>query len=47
MEDPRYGIIHGEIVILPASRAAKDDMGIEIKVKGEGVVLLSPVKCFL
>jgi hypothetical protein len=29
-----YGIIHGEIVILPAYRASKDEMGIEIKVKG-------------
>jgi hypothetical protein len=34
MNGTRYGIIHGEIVILPASRAAKEDMGIEIKVKG-------------
>ena len=34
MNGTSYGIIHGEIVILPASRAAKDDMGIEIKVKG-------------
>jgi len=34
MEGTRYGIIYGEIVILPASRAAKEDMGIEIKVKG-------------
>ncbi|MBW1936790.1 MAG: ATP-binding protein [Deltaproteobacteria bacterium] len=30
----KYGIIHGEIVILPAYRASKDDMGIEVKVKG-------------
>ncbi|MBW2609625.1 MAG: ATP-binding protein [Deltaproteobacteria bacterium] len=30
----KCGIIHGEIVILPAYRASKDDMGIEIKVKG-------------
>ena len=29
-----HGIIHGEIVILPAYRASKDEMGIEIKVKG-------------
>jgi hypothetical protein len=34
MTGTRYGIIHGEIVILPAYRASKDDMGIEIKVKG-------------
>ncbi|MBW2066977.1 MAG: ATP-binding protein [Deltaproteobacteria bacterium] len=33
-EGTKYGIIHGEIVILPAYRASKDDMGIEIKVKG-------------
>ena len=30
----QYGIIHGEIVILPAYRASKEEMGIEIKVKG-------------
>lgn len=30
----KYGIIHGEVVIIPAYRASKDDMGIEIKVKG-------------
>jgi len=34
MNGTRYGIIHGEIVILPAYRATKEDMGIEIKVKG-------------
>jgi hypothetical protein len=34
MTGTRYGVIHGEIVILPAYRASKDDMGIEIKVKG-------------
>jgi hypothetical protein len=34
MNGTRYGIIHGEIVILPASRASKENMGIEIKVKG-------------
>ena len=34
MHGNEYGIIHGEIVILPAYRASKDDMGIEIKVKG-------------
>ncbi len=34
MNGTKYGIIHGEIVILPAYRASKDDMGIEIKVKG-------------
>lgn len=34
MGGTKYGIVHGEIVILPASRASKDDMGIEIKVKG-------------
>ena len=34
MEGTKYGIIHGEIVILPASQAATENMGIEIKVKG-------------
>ncbi len=34
MQGTEQGIIHGEIVILPAYRASKDDMGIEIKVKG-------------
>ena len=34
MHGNEYGIIHGEIVILPAYRASKEDMGIEIKVKG-------------
>jgi len=34
MHGNEYGIIHGEIVILPAYRASKDEMGIEIKVKG-------------
>lgn len=34
MHGTKYGIIHGQIVILPAYRASKDDMGIEIKVKG-------------
>jgi hypothetical protein len=34
MEGTTYGIIHGEIVILPAYRASKENMGIEIKVKG-------------
>lgn len=34
MNGTQYGIIHGEIVILPAYRATKEDMGIEIKVKG-------------
>src|SRR4030043_1617991 len=34
MHGTEYGIIHGEIVILPSYRASKDDMGIEIKVKG-------------
>ena len=34
MQGTEHGIIHGEIVILPAYRASKDDMGIEIKVKG-------------
>jgi hypothetical protein len=37
MNGTRYGIIHGEIVILPSSRATKEDMGIEIKVKGATV----------
>ncbi|UCD80966.1 MAG: ATP-binding protein [Desulfobacterales bacterium] len=34
MEGAHYGIIHGEIVILPASQASTENMGIEIKVKG-------------
>jgi hypothetical protein len=34
MEGTKYGIVHGEIVILPASQASKDTMGVEIKVKG-------------
>jgi hypothetical protein len=34
MNGTPYGVVHGEIVILPAYRASKDDMGIEIKVKG-------------
>ena len=34
MEGTKYGIIHGEIVILPAHSASKENMGIEIKVKG-------------
>ncbi len=34
MHGNEYGIIHGEIVILPVYRASKDEMGIEIKVKG-------------
>ncbi len=34
MHGTEHGIVHGEIVILPAYRASKDGMGIEIKVKG-------------
>ncbi|MFC1532384.1 ATP-binding protein [Thermodesulfobacteriota bacterium] len=34
MEGTKYGIVYGEIVILPVSRASKVDMGLEIKVKG-------------
>ncbi len=34
MEGTPHGIIHGEIVILPASQASTENMGIEIKVKG-------------
>ncbi|MEJ2166890.1 MAG: ATP-binding protein, partial [Desulfobacterales bacterium] len=37
MEGTKYGIIHGEIVILPASQASTENMGIEIKVKGATV----------
>ena len=37
MDGTEYGVIHGEIVILPAYRASKDDIGIEIKVKGATV----------
>jgi len=34
MEGTKYGIIHGEIVIVPAYHASTENMGIEIKVKG-------------
>ena len=34
MNGTKYGIMYGEIVILPGSRALKEDMGIEIKVRG-------------
>ncbi len=34
LEGTKYGIIHGEIVILPAYSASTQNMGIEIKVKG-------------
>jgi hypothetical protein len=34
LEGTQYGIIHGEIVILPAYSASTKNMGIEIKVKG-------------
>ena len=34
MEGTEHGIIHGEIVILPASQASTENMGIAIKVKG-------------
>ena len=34
MHGTKYGIIHGEIVILPAYRASREEMGVEIKVKG-------------
>ena len=34
MEGTKFGIIHGEIVILPVYRASKENMGIEIRVKG-------------
>ena len=34
MEGTKHGIVHGEIVILPASQASTENMGIEIKVKG-------------
>ncbi|MBW1731328.1 MAG: ATP-binding protein [Deltaproteobacteria bacterium] len=34
MEGTEFGIVYGEIVILPAYKASKDDLGIEIKVKG-------------
>ncbi len=34
MEGTENGLIHGEIVILPAHNASKDNMGIEVKVKG-------------
>ena len=34
MQGTAFGPIHGDIVILPASHASKEDMGIEIKVKG-------------
>jgi len=34
LEGSKFGIIHGEIVILPAYHASTENMGIEIKVKG-------------
>jgi hypothetical protein len=34
LEGTKYGIIHGEIVILPAYSASTQNMGFEIKVKG-------------
>jgi len=34
LEGTKYGIIHGEIVILPAYSASTQNMGLEIKVKG-------------
>ncbi|MHC4103723.1 MAG: ATP-binding protein, partial [Planctomycetota bacterium] len=34
LEGTKFGIIHGEIVILPAYHASTENMGIEIKVKG-------------
>ena len=30
MQGTEHGILHGEVVILPASRASKDGVGIEI-----------------
>lgn len=33
-EGTDYGVVHGEIVILPASQASAHDLGIEIKIKG-------------
>jgi hypothetical protein len=34
LEGTRYGVVHGEAVILPASRAATDSLGLEVKVRG-------------
>lgn len=34
LEPTPFGIVHGEAVILPASRAASDSLGLEVKVRG-------------
>lgn len=34
LEPTPYGVVHGEVVILPASRASAEDLGLEVKVKG-------------
>jgi len=34
LEGTAYGVVHGEAVILPASRASSEGLGLEVKVKG-------------
>ena len=34
LEGSRYGMIHGEVIIVPRSLASMNDLGIEVKVKG-------------
>lgn len=34
LEGTPFGIVHGEAVVLPASRAATDSLGLEVKVRG-------------
>lgn len=34
LEGSKFGVIHGEVVIVPSSMASMTDLGIEIKVKG-------------
>lgn len=34
LEPTPHGVVHGEAVILPASRASAQDLGLEVKVKG-------------
>ena len=33
LEGTSFGVIHGELVILPASSASVNDLGIDVKVK--------------
>ena len=34
LESTAHGVVSGEVVILPASRASSQDLGLEVKVKG-------------